>query len=221
MVPSLGFNKPKEIELTYFDIAGVAEKVRMTLLLGGVPFKDNRVAFPDWAAMKPTTPYGQLPVMEVDGHKYAQSAAMLQFAGKITGLVPKDPYKALRVDEAVGLDEDLRGKIRPSIYVGMDKSLSERTKKAKVKEMRAELTTTHIPYYLGHFEKMLEKSEYLAGDKPTIADAQFLSTVRWLSSGNLDHVPPECVDAFPKVKALKEKMEAHPAVAEYIASLKK
>ena len=207
MVPSLGLAKPKDIELTYFDISGVAEKIRMTLLIGGVPFKDNRIKFEEWGALKPTTPYGQLPLMQVDGKQYAQSGAMLQFAGKITGMVPKDPYKALKVDEAVGLDEDLRGKIRPSIYVGMDKSLSDRTKKAKVKEMRAELAATHIPFYLGHFEKMLEDSEYLAGDKPTIADAQFLSTVRWLASGNLDHIPTTCVDAFPKVKAFKVRRE--------------
>ena len=105
--------------------------------------------------------------------------------------------------------------------VGMDKSLSERAKKAKVKEMRQEIVTTHIPFYLGHFEKMLEQNEYLTGDKPSIADAQFLSTVRWLSSGNLDHIPTDCVDAYPKVKALQEKMEAHPAVSEYLESLKK
>ena len=43
MVPSLGLSKPKDIELTYFDIAGVAEKVRMTLLIGGVPFKARDV----------------------------------------------------------------------------------------------------------------------------------------------------------------------------------
>jgi hypothetical protein len=45
--------------------------------------------------------------------------------------------------------------------------------------------------------------------------------LRWLSSGNLDHIPAECVDGFPKVKALKEKMEAEPAVAAYIESLRK
>ena len=89
--------------------------------------------------------------------------------------------------------------VDPNFGAGLDE--------AKVKEMRVELATTHIPFYLGHFEKMLEDSEYLAGDKPTIADAQFLSTVRWLASGNLDHIPATCVDAFPKVKAFKVRRE--------------
>ena len=73
----------------------------------------------------------------------------------------------------------------------------------EVKEMRQEIAATHIPYYLGHFEKMLQRSEYLAGDKVTIADAQFLTTVRWLTSGNLDHIPADCADAFPKIKAFQ------------------
>ena len=70
-----------------------------------------------------------------------------------------------------------------------------------MEDMRAEVTATHIPYYMTHFEKMLEGSgAYLTGDKPTIADAQFLATVRWLTSGNLDHIPTGCVDAYPKIK---------------------
>ena len=47
--------------------AGAAEKVRFALLLGKVPFKDTRVAFAEWGEMKASTPYGQLPVMVVDG----------------------------------------------------------------------------------------------------------------------------------------------------------
>ena len=105
MMPTLGLNRP-QIELKYFDIAGAAEKVRFTLLMGGVPFKDTRVSFKEWAELKPTTKYGQLPEMYLNGETkpYAQSGAMLRFAGAITGLVPKDPIKALSVDEAIGLD---------------------------------------------------------------------------------------------------------------------
>mmetsp|Transcript_26627 Transcript_26627/g.65278 ORF Transcript_26627/g.65278 Transcript_26627/m.65278 type:complete len:249 (+) Transcript_26627:97-843(+) len=224
MMPSLGLSQPKDIELQYFDIAGVAEKIRFALLIGGVPFKDTRVKFPEWAALKPTTPFGQLPVMQVDGQRFAQSAAMLAFAGKIGGLTPRDPLKALRVDEAVGLDDDFRNKLRPSMQVSGDKTLSDKAKKAKVKDMRAEITLTHIPYYMTHFEKMLEGSgpgAYLTGDKPTIADAQFLSTLRWLTSGNLDHIPADCVDKYPKIQAFRARMEARPEIARYIASLEK
>ena len=89
MLPSLGFSRPKDIELKYFDFAGAAEKVRFTLLMGGVPFKDTRVNFADWGKMKETTKFGQLPLMYLNGEEkpYAQSGAMLRFAGAITGLM--------------------------------------------------------------------------------------------------------------------------------------
>jgi|TARA_B100001142_G_scaffold183801_1_gene183185 glutathione S-transferase len=220
-LPRLGLSTPKNINLQYFDIMGPTERIRYALLLGKVPFNDERVKFSDWPSVKPTTPYGQMPVLTVDGQRFTQSGAILNWAGTITGLTPRDPIKAMRVNEACELDNDLRGKIRPSIYVGMDKSLGDREKKRKVKEMREEIAKTHIPFYLGHFEKMLEDSEYLCGDKVTVADCQVLSTLRWLGGGGLDHIPPTCVEAFPKLCALKKKMEAMPEIAEYLEKTKK
>ena len=52
---------PKQVKLTYFDMpATPGEKVRLALTLSGTPFEDNRVKFPDWAALKPKTKYGQV-----------------------------------------------------------------------------------------------------------------------------------------------------------------
>ena len=42
----------------------------------------------------------------------------------------------MRVDEAIGLDEDLRSKIRPSIGAATDKTLSARAREAKVGRCR-------------------------------------------------------------------------------------
>ena len=55
-----------KIKLTYFDIEGAAEPVRLALALAGKEYEDDRVKFPDWKDLKPKTPYGQLPVMTID-----------------------------------------------------------------------------------------------------------------------------------------------------------
>jgi len=81
--------------------------------------------------------------------------------------------------------------------------------------MRKTLAEKDIPYYLSHFDKMLENKEYLTGSKPTVADAQFVVTARWLSGGILDGVPTTCLDAFPNVLAFKKRMESHPDLAAY------
>jgi|TARA_B100001142_G_scaffold107435_1_gene109329 glutathione S-transferase len=217
MMPTLGLNRP-QIELKYFDFAGAAEKVRFTLLMGGVPFKDTRVSFKEWAELKPTTKYGQLPEMYLNGETkpYAQSGAMLRFAGAITGLVPKDPIKALSVDEAIGLDEDLRREMRPSIVISYDQTIKPKEKARKIKELREKLVADQIPKFLSHFEQMLGNSDYLCGSSPTIADAQFLVTCRWLGSGVLDHIPADIMTKYPKITAFRERMETRPEIAAYL-----
>ena len=218
MLPSLGFSRPKDIELKYFDFAGAAEKVRFTLLMGGVPFKDTRVSFADWGKMKETTKFGQLPLMYLNGEEkpYAQSGAMLRFAGAITGLMPKDPVQAFKVDEAIGLDDDLRREMRPSIMLSYDQTIKPKEKARKVKEMREKLAANEIPRFLSHFEKMLENSEYLCGSSATIADAQFLTTCRWLGSGVIDHIPADITTKYPNITAFRARMEAKPEIAAYL-----
>ena len=65
------------IVLTYFPIMGAAERVRLALWLGEIDFEDVRIPQVEWAALKGQTPFGQLPVMSIDGGPYiAQSNAM-------------------------------------------------------------------------------------------------------------------------------------------------
>jgi hypothetical protein len=76
--PLVSAGKIPKLKLTYFNIQGAAEKVRLAFVLGAVPFDDVRVPFPEWPALKPTTPYGQLPLLTIDdGEPMAQSDAML------------------------------------------------------------------------------------------------------------------------------------------------
>ena len=73
--------------------------MRLAFLLGDVPFTDERIKFDKWKEMKASTPFGSLPLLVVDGETFAQSNACLRYAGKLSGLYPKDdPVKALRMD---------------------------------------------------------------------------------------------------------------------------
>jgi glutathione S-transferase len=66
-----------KLKLTYFDFhGGRGEPARLALSIGGIPFEDDRVAPSDWPARKPDTPFGALPVLEVDGQTLAQSNAI-------------------------------------------------------------------------------------------------------------------------------------------------
>jgi hypothetical protein len=57
-----------KLKLTYFDMhGGRGEPVRLALTLGGVAFEDHRFAYPQFAEIRKTVPFGQVPVLEVDG----------------------------------------------------------------------------------------------------------------------------------------------------------
>jgi glutathione S-transferase len=55
-------------------------------------------------------------------------------------------------------------------------------------------------------EAMLDDRLYLAGEKPTLADAVFIGVARWAEFHKLD------IDAFPRIQRLKRRLEADPAV---------
>ena len=102
------------LKIVYFDLTGRAEPVRLALAIGEIPFEDERIQFSDWPGMKASTPYGSLPLLQVDDQVFAESSAMLRYAGKEAGLYPTDHVEALKVDQYV----DYVGSIADAIVAG-------------------------------------------------------------------------------------------------------
>ena len=200
------------ITLRYFDIQGAAEKVRLAFVLGRIPFSDERVPFDQWGSVKPTTPYGQLPVMSIDGGEpIAQSDAMLRFAGKLATangvpLYPEDDM--LAIEEARGLVSDLEREWRIPVGIGFqDPALfghSPEIKgtpehKAIIEAVRVKFLEEELPKYMGFLSTRLRRSAYLCGSNPTIADCALIPVLNRLSSGGVDFVPADCLDSYPDV----------------------
>ena len=82
------------LKLSYFDFqGGRGEPARLALAIGGIPFEDDRVST-DWAKRKGQTPFGSLPVLDVDGQIVTQSNAINRYVGKLTDLYPADAWQA-------------------------------------------------------------------------------------------------------------------------------
>jgi glutathione S-transferase len=201
-----------KIKLTYFNIEGVAEPIRLALALAGQDYEDDRINFADWADMKPKTPYGSLPLMTIDdGPVKTQSSAMLRWVGATCSktLYPAD--KLYDIEEAIGVLKDMSDAWSPKNYIGMNPTMYGRPEgfgsteegKALIKDIRQEWIAKDLPMFLGRIEGLLTKSGgkwLVAGlDEPTIADCMAVATLRAFSKGHIDHVDPKCLEVNPTI----------------------
>src|SRR5687768_16568319 len=103
--------------LSYFDApVSRGEECRLALHIAGVDFDDVRIKGADWQAMKESTPYGAMPVLELPGQApLAHSNAILVLIGRRHGLHPTDDLEAARHEGMMQHVEDLRGAVGPTI----------------------------------------------------------------------------------------------------------
>ena len=200
-----------KLKLTYFDFhGGRGEPARLALSIGGIAFEDDRVAFADWERRKPDTPFGGLPVLEVDGQIVAQSNAINRYVGKLADLYPSEPWQGALCDEVMEAVEDIASEI------GATFNLPEEQKKVQ----RKTLVEGPIPFYLTRLQQRLEVhgGRYFAADRLSVADLKVFVWIRHLRSGALDHVPNDLPDRnAPKLVEHCERVKNDPHVKAYYA----
>ena len=201
-----------KIVLTYFDFDGSrGEVARLTMHLAGIAFEDRRIARKDWPALRDSTPYQSLPILEVDGKVIAQSNTINRYLGKLANLYPEDDWQAALADELMDAVEDISTKI------GSTFALDGEAKK----EAREALAAGPIPRFLQQFESRLKAGggEWFVENRLTIADLKCYLFVRWLKSGALDHIPADIVDKHaPLLARHLERVKNHPRIAAYYAA---
>lgn len=218
-----------KLKLTYFNIQGVAERIRLAYVLAGLPFEDDRINFSQWGELKPTTPYGQLPTLTInDGEPIAQSLAMSMLAAEYCEtLYPNDAASRLKVNEVLGLAGDLDKSWTPCLYMGMMPQKfgypegSNRTKEGKerTKKLRENFAAGDLRKFLEYYTKLLNKTgAFFCGDKPTLADCHILPQLRAFTAGHIDYVPTDCLNDFPVVVAWIARMLEHPLIKKYYAN---
>jgi len=199
---------PPSIKLTYFDIEGVAEPIRLALLLSGLEFEDDRISFKDWSTLKQTLPYGQVPVMTIDGGEMkTQSGAMLRWVGSQGKLYPSD--KLYDIEEAIGLIGDVQNSWSPSLYMAMRPEkfgYAQGYNKSEegmeqIKTMRQNWIANELPKYLKYISDMIDKhgGKWIAAEEPTIADCLAVPFLRRFTVGGIDHVDADCLTCYPKI----------------------
>lgn len=195
------------LRLTYFGFDGSRGlECRLALTLAGLPFEDHRIGREEWMALKPTTPFGSLPVLEVDGESLAQCNAILTWIGRGHGLHPADPWQAARHEALMCAVEDLRSKI-PGADLGDAEKQAAR--EAFAAGWLAQWSRTVSDAIVGPF---------VAGDQLNVVDLKIYTILRAFKAGAYDHLPWSVFDGYPKLLALFAAVDAHPGVRGYFAS---
>jgi len=201
------------LKLTSFDMKGLAESIRLAFYIGDIPFEDNRIKFDTWKDLKSTVPFGQLPVLEINGDIVTQSSALLHYAGTMAKIYPAgDPMQALKVDEIVGMVGDLRWKIAGSIH---------EEDEARKTALRKKLAEDIIPTWAANVEKHLTSrglNEFMAGKSLTIADLEFMNTLVWVQSGILDGIPTDIFAKYPTIMKIHQNICNDAKIKAYYAS---
>ena len=149
-----------------------------------------------------------------------QSSAILRYVGKLAGLYPEDSFKALEVDAALNILDDMLSGIVTSM-MGPKKMLLSDDKDSwtteEKKAIREKWLVTSVPSFLGHIEKKLEESQsgWIVGDTITIADLRLFCDLSWFTSGIVDDVPTTMLDDYPACAALLKKVKASEDVKKW------
>ncbi|KHJ90796.1 glutathione S-transferase protein [Oesophagostomum dentatum] len=195
-------------KLLYFNGRGNGECARQIFAVAGQQYEDVRLTHEQFAPMKPNLPFGQVPVLEVDGKQLAQSAAIARYLARQYGLAGADPFEEALVDSLADQYADYRVEVKPYVY-----TLLGFMKAGDLDKLKKEVMMPGRDKFLGFITKFLKKSKsgFLVGDKVTWVDLLISEHMADMSARI-----PEFLDGFPEVKAHMEKVRSIPALKKWI-----
>jgi len=215
----------RKLKLIYFDIPGKGEAIRLACAYARVPLEDHRITTEQFQKMKASgeLKFGQVPALVVDDkHTLIQSASIMRFLGRLTGLHPQCDIQAALVDAIVDQEADM--------FLGLTASrYRERfgfgcLDDATVTQVRKSLNDEVLPRHLTFLERLLRESStpYLANtERPSIADFIIVPRLQWLQSGANDGISRDILRAFPGVQAYIKNFLKLPEIAAYYTKVAK
>ena len=194
-------------KLHYFNAMGRAELIRFVFAQAGVPYEDIRLTSEQWAEFKPKTPYGQMPVLEVDGKMLAGSGPIERFLAEQYGLAGSNAFENADIASILDVIVDLGQRLIQYFY---------EKDEARKAELKKGLEETHIPKYLGALEKRAAANNsadgWIYGTKVTYADFGVYLEGAYL----LKVMSQNVLDNYPALKKLRESVEKLPNIAKWL-----
>ncbi|KAL5013717.1 hypothetical protein ScPMuIL_007987 [Solemya velum] len=197
----------KRYKLIYFPTRGRAEVTRLVFAVSGIDYEDCRIdRQTEWPKIKPNTPFGHLPVLEVDGEQKAGSLSIARFVAKQAGMMGKTSLEQARIEMIVDALQDAL-ETMVSWFVETEESIKAEKKKKVVEET--------FPTVVSIMESILTKNTadggFLVGSSLSLADIALYDS--------LQH-PVDLfdfsLDKYPKTAAHRKMVAETPKIAEWL-----
>ncbi|KAE9552095.1 hypothetical protein FO519_004675 [Halicephalobus sp. NKZ332] len=188
----------------YFKSNGRTAGIKLMLDYLKVPFEEKNFEHSEWPAIKPTTPFGQVPVLYVDDDKLVlpETLAIYRYLASKHGAVPDSLEDRALCDAYADHVQDYMSKIVLFIL-----AIFEKKPKERILEYREDASKFLQERLFPDLQKQLEKNGtgWMVGGKPTWLDFFVADTVDndlyWKEEGD-DEVPEELLKHREKVFGL-------------------
>jgi glutathione S-transferase len=194
------------LRLTYFDLRGRAEAIRVLLHATQAEFEDHRVVEADeWGALKPELPFGGLPILENCGVLVCESHAILRYLGKTLTPSSNSDLDCSQLDathDAIAtFQEDLWRFNWVDDYYDHLESYAEATLERRLKMLAT------------RFRRSREGSSDWFG-----ADFSHVDCVAFCFLDEIDAFFPGVLAGFEELVALRSRVASLPGVSDYLES---
>jgi glutathione S-transferase len=191
--------------LTYFDVRGRAEVVRLILEETGTAYRERRVQMSEWPTLKPTLLFGQLPIYEEGDLVIVQSHAIYRHLARVHNLYGNNEREHVRCDMVEETFVDAQTNVGGFFW------------HPDFANKRDEYERTTLPELLERLQRLFEQNNngtgFWVGDNLTYVD--------FCAWHLLDYVRPfsqRTLERFEKLNAFKQRIEARPRIAAYLKS---
>jgi len=209
-----------KIKLTYLGIKGLTEPIRLCLFMSKIPFEDERISYEEIEKRRASLPYGQVPVLKVDGEVYSQSNAILRWAGR-QGKLYTDGVQ-LSCDAVLSCIEDINKSLTSQWYghvlprcPGSGKHFIPLTAQQK-EDVEKHLNQDILPGHFSMLAGQLGSNLYFCGSTLTIADLKWYVVGSGFMDGSYcEGISKTVLDNYPSLVKLVERVGQHPKVEEW------
>lgn len=192
--------------LHYFNARGRMECIRWLLAAAGVEFEEKLIQSPeDLEKLKKdgNLMFDQVPMVEIDGMKLAQTRAILNYIATKYDLYGKDMKERALIDMYTEGILDLTEMIIQLVICPPDQ------KEAKTALAKDRTKNRYLPA----FEKVLKShgQDYLVGNRLTRVDVHLLELLLYV-----EEFDASLLTSFPLLKAFKSRISSLPNVKKFL-----